>query len=138
MVYNMKEIQWRGQKDNRHMHGELRQLVVTGQEETRGIGGKLQSLQLSGQEEITACLAQHNLRFDQLQGSLGLMEMGINNVNLKSDETLILVKQLASVIDRRTDGSAMICIRIPRGIYDPGLSMWNGVITPIPSSRTLC
>ncbi|KAH0534061.1 hypothetical protein FGG08_007340 [Glutinoglossum americanum] len=120
------ELQQQHQTETRQMYTSLTQLQVAGQKETREIRSSLVQLHLARQEEIIACIAQHNLRFDQLHGSLGLVEYDLDTIKMKSDDTLLLVKQLANAIDQRTDGSAVICIRVPAALYEPGLSMWKG------------
>jgi hypothetical protein len=82
---------------------------------------------MAGQNEIVACIAQHNQRFDQIHNSLGLMELDLDSIKMKGNDTLLLVKQLANAVNARGDGSAAIYIRVPRALYDPALSMWNGV-----------
>jgi hypothetical protein len=125
------DLQYHHRAETRQMYGNLTLLQVAGQQETREIGSSLIQLQVASQEEIIACIAQHNLKFDQLYSSLGLVELDLNHIKMKSDDTLLLVKQLANAIDQRADGSAMICVRVPRALYEPSLLMWKGVSVPI-------
>jgi hypothetical protein len=121
------DLQQTHQAENRQMYNRLTQLQLVGQHEAREMGLNVKKLQLSSQEEIVACLTQHNSRFDQIQGSLGLVEYDLGVLRTQGDDTLLLVKQLVSLVDQRADGSAMISIRIPRALYDPSVSVWNGV-----------
>jgi hypothetical protein len=120
-------IQQSNHTEVRGMFNEMTQLHFTGQHENRELSNDLKNVHMAGQNEIIACIARHNQQFNQIHGSLGLMELDLDGIKMKGDETLLLVKQLANVINAKGDGSAAIYIRIPRTLYDPALSMWNGV-----------
>ncbi|PVH85252.1 hypothetical protein DL98DRAFT_55016 [Cadophora sp. DSE1049] len=123
----MINIQQANHAEIRGMHSDTTQLLTAARQENRELGNRLRDLYVADQNDIVAFVAQNNERFDQVHDSLGLMELDLEGIKLKGDETLLVVKQLANVINARGEGSAAIYIRVPRALYDPALSVWNGV-----------
>ncbi|RYP69729.1 hypothetical protein DL771_005931 [Monosporascus sp. 5C6A] len=123
---SVETLHIKSREENRMLYGELTRLQLAGQRQNCELGSSLKDMHRIGQEEIVACLVQHNIRFDQLHTSLGMVEHDLEAIKLKGDDTLLLVKQLVNTVNARGEGSAAIYIRIPRALYDPGLSLWKG------------
>jgi hypothetical protein len=114
-------------EESRQMYGELTRLQIASQRQSRELGSGLKNMYKIGQEDIIACIAQHNIQFDQIHTSLGMIELNLEEIRMKGDDTLLLVKQLVNAVNTKGEGSAAIYIQIPRALYDPGLSIWKGV-----------
>ncbi|KAI9150492.1 hypothetical protein HJFPF1_10259 [Paramyrothecium foliicola] len=120
---SIKDIHLETRDKNRQMHMELGQQM---QQQSRDLELNLKSMHSAGREEILACLAQHSLQFDQLHTSLGMVELDLESIQMKSDDTLLLVKQLVNAVNSKGSGSSAIYVQIPRALYDPGLAIWRG------------
>ncbi|KAI1379675.1 hypothetical protein F4677DRAFT_407214 [Hypoxylon crocopeplum] len=121
----------------RRMHNDLVQYAREGRQDYRTIGDNLEQLYHSGNHEVLACVAQSNHRISEVQNTLGLVEFDLDAIKSRGDETLLLVKQLASVVNDQTKGSSAIYIRIPQNLYNPALSVWSGYRAYIEKSKQI-
>jgi hypothetical protein len=90
-------------------------------------------VQSTGQKEVIAYLVDHRTRLNDVSNKLGWLEVDLKRADQKSDELLLLVRELAASVNSRNDNTAIICISIPRSLYNPSLSIYRGVR---PGART--
>jgi hypothetical protein len=85
-------------------------------------------LQTQGQREVVAYMVDHRTKLEDMSNKLGWLEVDLQRTDKKSDELLLLVRELACSVNSKNDNTAIICISIPRSLYNPGLSIYNGVM----------
>lgn len=90
------------------------------------VGEQAMNIQSEGQREVVAYMIDHRTRLEDMSNKLGWLEINLQRTDRKSDEVLLLVRELASSANSRNDDTAIICISIPRSIYNPSLSIYNG------------
>lgn len=73
-------------------------------------------------------MVDHRTRLEDVSNKLGWLEVDLQQTDRKSDELLLLVRELASSVNSKNDNTAIICISIPRALYNPSLSIYKGVM----------